>query len=126
MVIVTSEIKLSIVTVGVKIINHWLIIIVTVITAIYGILPKSGYLVFVSWHLPFSGLFPASKHLQKILKSFLRLRGNMDYGELQMKAIVFDESLSFSFIIVVMTRMSWQFNISPSAFLSGLLSFEIK
>lgn len=74
MVIVTSEIKLSIVTVGVKIINHWLIIIVTVITAIYGILPKSGYLVFVSWHLPFSGLFPASKHLKKILKSFLRLR----------------------------------------------------
>ena len=66
MVIVTSEIKLSIVTVGVKIINHWLIIIVTVITAIYGILPKSGYLVFVSWHLPFSGLFRASKHLQKI------------------------------------------------------------
>ena len=50
----------------------------------------------------------------------------MDYGELQMKAIVFDESLSFSFIIVVMTRMSWQFNISPSAFLSSLLSFEIK
>ena len=65
MVIVTSEIKLSIVTVGVKIISHWLIIIVTVITAIYGILPKSGYLVFVSWHLPFSGLFPASKHLKK-------------------------------------------------------------
>ena len=74
MVIVTSEIKLSIVTVGVKIINHWLIIIVTVITAIYGILPKSGYLVSVSWHLPFSGLFPASKHLKRILKSFLRLR----------------------------------------------------
>ena len=49
----------------------------------------------------------------------------MDYGELQMKTIVFEESLSFSFIIVVMTRMSWQFNISP-AFLSGLLSFEIK
>ena len=50
----------------------------------------------------------------------------MDYGELQMKAIVFEESLSFSFIIVVMTRMSWQFTISPSSFLSGLLSFEIK
>lgn len=50
----------------------------------------------------------------------------MDYGELKMKTIVFEESLSFSFIIVVMTRMSWQFNISASAFLSGLLSFEIK
>ena len=122
MVIVTSEIKLRIVTVGVKIINHWLIIIVTVITAIYGILPKSGYLVFVSWHLPFSGLFPASKHLKKIFE----IKGNMDYGELKMKTIVFEESLSFSFIIVVMTRMSWQFTISPSAFLSGLLSFEIK
>ena len=50
----------------------------------------------------------------------------MDYGELKMKTIVFKESLSFSFIIVVMARISWQFNIFPSAFLSGLLSFEIK
>ena len=30
----------------------------------------------------------------------------MDYGELQMKTIVFEESLSFSFIIVVMTFWS--------------------
>ena len=50
----------------------------------------------------------------------------MDYGELKMKTIVFEESLSFSFLIVVMAKMSWQLKISPSAFLSGLLSFEIK
>lgn len=32
----------------------------------------------------------------------------MDYGELKMKTIVFEESLSFSFIIVVMAKMYWQ------------------
>lgn len=48
----------------------------------------------------------------------------MDYGELKVKTIVFEESLSFSFIIVVMAKMSWQFNTSPSA--SHRVFFHLK